>query len=188
MLTSTPVATYANDAFPAVGGIQLDLMAMALACDITRVASMQWSRSVSSTRFTWLNVAQGHHDLSHRPDTDPGAVSDLTKINTWYAQQLAGLIDRLKATPDGAGGTMFDGTLVLWCNELAKGNTHGRVGAPYVLAGSAGGALRTGRFLRYDGQGLPHNNLLVSILNAMGVPDTTFGKPDWCTGPLAGLL
>ena len=38
------------------------------------------------------------------------------------------------------------------------------------------------------GQGLPHNNLLVSILNAMGVPDTKFGKPDWCTGPLTGLL
>ena len=57
-----------------------------------------------------------------------------------------------------------------------------------MLAGSAGGALQTGRSLSYDGQGLPHNNLLVSILNAMGVPDTTFGKPDWCTGPLTGLL
>ena len=52
-----------------------------------------------------------------------------------------------------------------------------------MLAGSAGGALRTGRYLSYEGQGLPHNNLLVSILNAMGVPDAKFGKPDWCTGP-----
>jgi len=111
----------------------------------------------------------------------------LTRINTWYAQQLAGLISRLKTTPDGAGGTLFDNTLVLWCNELAKGNTHGRLGAPYVLAGGAGSGLRTGRFLRYDGQGLPHNNLLLSILNAMGVPDRSFGKPDWCTGPLTGL-
>jgi hypothetical protein len=47
--------------------------------------------------------------------------------------------------------------------------------------------VRTGRFLRYDGQGLPHNNLLLSILNAMGVPDRSFGKSDWCTGPLTGL-
>jgi hypothetical protein len=185
-IASVPAA--ANDSFPAVGGLQLDLMVMALACDITRVASMQWSRSVSQTRFTWLNVTEAHHELSHRPDSDPGAVSALTNINTWYAQQFAGLIARLKATSDGAGGTLFDNTLLLWCNELAKGNTHGRLGAPYVLAGNAGGALRTGRFLRYDGQGVPHNNLLVSILNAMGVPDRTFGKSDWCTGPLPNLL
>jgi hypothetical protein len=83
---------------------------------------------------------------------------------------------------------VFDGTLILWINELAKGNTHGRQNASYVLAGSAGGALTTGRVLNYEGQSIPHNNLLVSILNAMGVPDTRFGKADWCTGPLTGLL
>ena len=124
---------------------------MALACDITRVASLQWARSVSQTRFSWLGITEGHHDLSHRSDTDVGAVDKLTRINTWYASQLAALIDRLKATPDGAGGTLFDGTLMLWSNELAKGNTHSRIGAPYVLAGGAGGALRTGRYLSYDG-------------------------------------
>ena len=182
------VATASNDAFPMVGALQMDLLTMALACDITRVASLQWSRSVSQTRFTWLNVTSGHHDLSHRPDTELDAVANLTQINSWYAQQFAALIAKLKATPDGGGGTLFDSTLLLWCNELAKGNTHSRQGAPYVLAGSAGGALRTGRFLSYDGANLPHNNLLVSILNAMGVADTTFGKPDWCTGPLSGLL
>jgi hypothetical protein len=188
--TVTPVTKDANDSFPAVGSLQMDLLVMALACDITRVASLQWSRSVSQTRFTWLPVPvpEGHHDLSHRGDDDAAAVDKLTRINNWYAQQFASLLDRLAAVPDANGTTLLDNTLVLWCNELAKGNTHGRVGAPYVLAGSAGGALRTGRFVRYDGQGLPHNNLLVSILNAMDVPDRTFGKPDWCTGPLTGLL
>jgi hypothetical protein len=58
-----------------------------------------------------------------------------------------------------------------------------------VIAGSAGGALRTGRFLTYDGQSLPHNDLLVALMNVMGLPDTTFGKPDWCSGrPLPGIL
>ena len=183
-----PVAAQANDSFPTVGGLQLDLMTMAFACDLTRVASLQWARSVSQMRFSWLGITEGHHDLSHRSDSDVGAVDKLTRINTWYATQLAGLIQRLKSTPDGAGGTLFDGTLILWCNELAKGNTHSRISAPYVLAGSAGGALRTGRYLNYDGQSLPHNNLLVSLLNAMGLPDTRFGKTDWCTGPLTGLL
>jgi hypothetical protein len=143
---------------------------------------------VSQVRFSWLGIPEGHHDLSHRSDTDADAVSKLTQINSWYAQQMAGLITRLKATPDANGGTLFDNTLVLWCNELGKGNTHSRQDAPYVLAGNAGGTLRTGRFVSYEGQGLPHNNLLVSLLNAMDIPDTTFGKPDWCTGPLTGLL
>ncbi len=182
------VAAQSNDSFPTVGGIQMDLLTMALACDLTRVASLQWSRSVSQVRFTWLGIPDGHHDLSHHSDTDTDAVSKLTQINTWYAQQMAGLISRLKSTPDAGGGTLFDNTLVLWANELAKGNTHSRQDAPYVLAGNAGGPLVTGRFLSYEGQGLNHNNLLLSILNAMGIPDTTFGEADWCTGPLTGLL
>jgi hypothetical protein len=186
--TITPVTAQENDSFPAVGALQMQLLTMALACDLTRVASLQWSRSVAQTRFTWLNIDNGHHDLSHRSDNDADAVDKLTRINSWYAQQLATLIALLKATPDASGGTLFDNTIILWCNELAKGNTHSRQDAPYVLAGSAGGALRTGRFLSYENEGLPHNNLLVSLLNAMDVPDTTFGKPDWCTGPLTGLL
>ena len=70
--TVSPVSATANDAFPMAGALQMDLLTMALACDITRVASMQWSRSVSQTRFTWLNITSGHHDLSHRPDTEAG--------------------------------------------------------------------------------------------------------------------
>ena len=120
--------------------------------------------------------------------TDTDAVSKLTQINTWYAQQMAYLIAGLKSTPDGAGGTLFDNTLILWSNELAKGNTHSRQDAPYVLAGNAGGGIRTGRFVSYEGQGLPHNNMMVSLLNAMDIPDTTFGKAEWCSGPLTGLL
>jgi hypothetical protein len=182
-----PVAAQSNDAFPDVGAAQLDLLVMALACDVTRVASLQWSRSVAETRFTWLGINDGHHTLSHLGDDDAVAVNKLLAINNWYAGQMAGLIARLAAVPDGNGTTLLDNTLVLWCNELAKGNTHSRRGAPYVLAGRAGGGLRTGRFLDYTGQELPHNDLLVSLLNVMGLPDTTFGKPDWSTGALPGF-
>jgi hypothetical protein len=187
-IASAPASAQANDSFPAAGSLQMDLLVMALACDITRVATLQWTRSVSETRFTWLNITDGHHTLSHLGDDDAAAVDKLTRINTWYATQLASLIARLKAVPDANGTTLFDNTVILWSNELAKGNTHSRMGAPYVLAGGAGGALRTGRFVDYTGQGLPHNNLLLSLVNLMGLPDTTFGKADWCSGPLAGLL
>jgi hypothetical protein len=180
------VAKHENDAYPEVGALQLDLLVMALACDITRVASLQWSRSVSQTRFTWLGINEGHHDLSHLGDDDPVAIDKLTRINTWYTGQLASLIAKLKAIPEG-DGTLLDNTLILFCNELAKGNTHSREDASYVLAGRAGGALDTGRFLHFEGA-VPHNNLLVSLLNALGIPDQTFGEPDWCDGPLSGLI
>jgi hypothetical protein len=81
---------------------------------------------------------------------------------------------------------MLDNTLILWCNELSRGNAHSHPKMPYVLAGRAGGRLRTGRFLTYNK--VPHNNLLVSILNAFDVPATSFGKPGVATGALAGLL
>jgi hypothetical protein len=184
----TPGATIdvrANDNFPAVGKLQMDLLVMALACDLTRVGSIQWNRSVGGARFTWLDIAEGHHALSHEGDSNLDAVDKLTRINKWYAEQFAYLIGKLKAIPDGTG-TLLDNTVVLWCNELGKGNSHTRNDAPYVLAGRAGGALQTGRFLSYTGT-TPHNNLLVSLINAMGIPATTFGKPEWCTGPLARL-
>src|SRR6185295_8077891 len=169
------------------GELQMDLLVLALGCGLTRVASLQWSRSVSQVRFTWLGIDDGHHDLSHRGDTDPDAIDKLRQINSWYAARFASLIDRMKKVDHGDGTTLLDSTLVLWCNELGKGNTHSRQNAPYVLAGRAGGALRTGRYLRYDGD-VPHNNLLVALLNAMDVPDTRFGKPEWCTGRLPNLI
>ena len=79
-----------------------------------------WSRSVSQVRFTWLGINEGHHDLSHRGDDDADAVDKLTRINNWYAQQLAALMTKLRAVPDGNGTTMLDNTLILWANELGN--------------------------------------------------------------------
>ena len=56
---------------------------------------------------------------------------------------------------------------------------------PYLLAGGGGGAFPMGRCLKYDGAW--HNDLLVSIANAMGVPITSYGNPAYCKGPLAHL-
>lgn len=81
---------------------------------------------------------------------------------------------------------MLDHTVVLWCNELGKGNSHTRNNVPIVLAGGAGGALRTGRFLRFDDAF--HNDLMVSLARAMDVDIDGFGDPRFNTGPLAGLI
>jgi hypothetical protein len=187
MKPAAPTIDYkANANFPAVGKLQMDLLVTAMACDLTRVGTVQWERSVGDVRFTWVDpsITRGHHDMSHDTDDNADTIDKLTKINTWYAGQLNYLIEALKAIPEGTG-TMLDNTVILWCNELAKGNQHSHSPMPFVLAGHAGGALQTGRMLKFNGTS--HSNLLVSLMNMMGVPATTFGNPMYCTGPLAGL-
>ncbi len=186
---ASPTIDYkSNDNFPAIGKAQMDLLVMAMACDLTRVGTIQWERSVGDVRFTWLGATRGHHAISHDPDTMTDSVEILTQINVWYAQQFAYLLDKMAGIKEGTG-TMLDNSLVFWCNELSRGNVHSHPDMPFVLAGGAGGALKTGRFLSYPKTAaVPHNNLLVSLMNAMGLPDTTFGNPAYCTGPLANLL
>jgi hypothetical protein len=177
----------ANANFPAVGKLQMDLLVTALACDLTRVATIQWEQSVGNVRFTWADpsITRGHHDMSHDGDSVAATLEQLTKVNIWYTEQFNYLLDALKNAKDPDGTSMLDNTLVIWVNELARGNSHSHDKMPYVLAGGAAGALRTGRFLTYNR--VSHNNLLVSCMNLMGLAGNTFGDPAFCTGPLANL-
>lgn len=173
------------NAFPEIGRAQMDLLVMALACDITRVGSVMWSRGNNYMTFPWLGILEAHHDLSHHSDDDTVANEKLTAINRFFAEQLAYLAGKLASVPEGSG-TLLDHTMIFWGNEQGKGNNHYRRDMPFVMLGTAGGSFRTGRYLQYDGD-IPHNNLLVTMLNAYGVDTTTFGNPAYCTGPLAGL-
>ncbi|MEP6872678.1 MAG: DUF1552 domain-containing protein, partial [Anaerolineaceae bacterium] len=186
-LPSAPtVDPYALGAFPAVGKIQMDLLHMALACDLTRVASLQWARAGNPIVHSWADPAikEGHHSLSHQPMADTTSIGKLVAINQWFAKQLAYLCGKLVATPEG-DGNMLDNTVIVWGNEISVGQTHSRQRIPFVLAGKCGGYFPGGRFLAF--QGAPHNQLLVSLCNAMDVPATTFGNPAYEAGELPGL-
>jgi hypothetical protein len=175
-----------NGNYPEIGRAQMDLLAMALTCDITRVASLQWSTAQSGATFSWLGHSASHHSLSHEADNDPNARSQLVEINYWYAEQFAYLLDKLKAQPEGEG-TLLDNTIVLWANEQGNGDTHSRTEIPFVVAGNHDGRLDTGRYLHFDD--VPHNDLYIALLHALGQTDvSTFGNPELATGPLPGLL
>lgn len=174
-----------NDQYPEVGRAQMDLMTMALACDLTRVASLQWSTAQSGIRFSWLDHSDSHHALSHEADNDDNARAQLIEINHWYAQQFTYLVQSLKAVPEG-DGTMLDNTVVLWVNEQGNGDLHTSTDVPFVVAGNAGGYFNTGRSLVFDGRA--HNDLYVSMMHAMGQTDvTSFGLPELSQGPLDEL-
>lgn len=172
---------------PVIGQLQMDLMAMAFACDITRVGTIMWSQSRADHVLSFVDpsIVESHHSLAHKGDEDVVKVAQNTMINTWYAEQLNYMINKLKAIPEG-DGTVFDNTVILWTNEQAKGNNHSRVNMPYVLAGSANGHFDTGRYLSFA-DGTPHNQLMVSLLQAMDIDANEFGNPNFGTGPLPGL-
>jgi hypothetical protein len=189
MLGDRTLAVTKNENFPTVGKLQMDLLVMAMACDLTRVGSIMWNRSVGQATHTWADpaITRPHHDMSHDGDERTDTVELLTKVNLWYAQQFAYFLKKLDDIPEGTG-TMLDNTVVFWCNELAKGNSHSRNDAHYVVAGGAG-YFRMGRTLKFNYKDtVRHNNLLLSLVNSMGIEDTTFGKADWCTGPLSGMV
>jgi hypothetical protein len=181
----SPVSPAATGDYPAITKMQLDTMFMAFACDQTRISHLMWNGETSMQTFPWLGINDPHHTLSHVPDGDKGAHDKLVKIDRWYTEQLAYFIGKMDAVVEGNGKTMLDNSVVLFANGLGKGNNHTRANIPYVLAGGAGGALAQGKYFKFKNN---HNDLFVSILNAMGLRDEkTFGDPKYCTGPLPGL-
>lgn len=171
---------------PDVTRLQLDLLALALACDLTRVASVQFSSAINAIHFPWLNSSDTGHNLSHKGPSDVEAREQLVARSAWYAEQIAYLVRQLSSITEG-DRTILDNTVIAWGNEISQGNSHSHEDIPFVLIGSAGGHFRTGRYLQYSG--LPHNRLLVSLLQAMGVPTTSFGYAEVGSGgPLDNLV
>jgi hypothetical protein len=170
--------------FPTIGKLQMDMMLLAHTCGMTNVSTFMWANADSWQYFPFAGVNEEHHTTSHCSDKDSASIEKLVLINIWHATQVNYMLDYLAMTKEADGSSMLDNTVLLWGNELGVGNTHDYKNIPWVLAGGAGGAVKSGRYLQYPN--VPHNNLLVSVCNAMGFSDvTTFGIPGVCTGPLA---
>lgn len=177
-----PLGKDDNDNAPALLSAQMRLAVTALACGMTRVASVQFSHTVSPVVFSWAGNAEGHHSLSHASDAQVEQVHAFVDAERWVAGQFAALLDLLKQTPDPAGdGTLLDSTLVLWAKEMGDSRAHVCEAVPFVLAGAVDG----GRYLRANGES--HARLLVSVCRLLGVDTDTFGDPTTSVGGLAGL-
>ncbi len=167
--------------FPVATKTMIDLAVHALACDLTRVASVQLSHGFSGIVHDWLGLTMGHHTMSH--DETKNWNPELISIDHWYAQQFAYLLSAMEAVPEG-DGTLLDNTLVVWGRELGT-TSHRMNPMPLVIAGGAQGALQTGRYL--DVTDMEHAKLLVSICRLMGMDTQTFGNLQPDSGPLVGL-
>jgi hypothetical protein len=167
-----------NDNIPRTSKMQIDLMVNSFAADFARVATLQFTNSVGQARMRWLKVDESHHELSHKPDSDRDSQDKLTRINRWYCEQLSYLARRLAETPEPGGrGNLLDNTLILWTNELGKGNSHTLDNIPFVLVGN-GLDFRMGRSVQYPR--VAHNRLLLALAHGMGHRIKQFGNPNFC--------
>ena len=167
-----------NDSIPQITRLQTELLISAFQNDLARVSTFQFTNSVGGARMKWIGIEEGHHALSHDPDLNKGSVEKLTKINTWFAEQIAFLAKRLQETPEPDGnGNMLDHTTIVWTNELGKGNSHTHEDIPWVLIGGGLG-FKTSRALKFNKT--PHNRLLMAIAQGFGHPMKTFGNPSLC--------
>jgi len=180
------------------------VMALAIACDHTRVATIQWGSGAGGPIFKWDGITHevSHHKLSHGSffdDCFPGDMREkcvaqppnwkdqLFQIDTWHAQRFAYLLDKLAAYQEGTS-TVLDNSLVVWAHELSDGRAHHFANLPWVIAGSAGGYLKQGQHIDltnggnlfdFADVGVPHNRMLVTFLNSMGIAEERFGDANF---------
>ena len=176
-----------NDSIPKISKMQIDLMVNSFAADFARVATLQYTNSVGGARMRWIGVDEGHHELSHNPDSDEKSVEKLTKINKWYCEQLAYMAQRLAETPSRAARAASSTTpRSSGPTSWAKGT---RTPSTTSLSSSSATGLdfKMGRALKFSR--VPHNRLLVAMAQGMGHNIDRFGNPDFCgDGPLSGLV
>jgi hypothetical protein len=159
--------------FPQIGQLQMDLMVLALTCDLTRVASLQWSTAESTVIHSWLADAgipalqyagtKEHHMMTHNETIDVSRMgskitdqaivntirADLSHVDTWYASRFAYLLGKLKAVQEANGKTLLDNMMLYWTTEVGLGGVHSYTNVPTVIAGGCQGELQTGRFIDY---------------------------------------
>ena len=179
--------------------LMLDIAAAAIMCDRTRIITLGVHKGLGpSPNAADTNLMGYYHSEDASGGTWHGLAHDwgnanarrqLKGVNAWVAEHVfAKLLSKLDVM-EGGGRTYLDNSLVYWGNEL--GFNHIAYSVPCILAGGAGGALRTGRYLDYinwSGNaffaqemgnvilGIPHNRLLVTIMQALGLSPADYER------------
>jgi hypothetical protein len=144
-----------------------ELIAIAFACDLTRVFSLRFTAPVADTIFTEIGLTTGIHTITH--SNDPDMYGDAV---AFAIERFGDLVNRLVATPEG-NGTLLDNCALLATTDLSDGYQHTVTDFPVVTAGTAGGALRTG--FHYQGAGRNAAEVALTLLQACDVPVDAMG-------------
>jgi hypothetical protein len=160
------------DSFDDYAKLMLDLQLLAFKTDTTRVFSLIMAREVSNRPYPHIGVPDQHHAASHHRN-DPGLIEKKTKIDAYHIALTGYLAEKMRATPDG-DGSLLDHSLLMHGGGMGDGNLHQHLDLPCALLGKLGGAIKGGQHLAYP-SGTPMTNLLVTVLDKVGVPITSIG-------------
>jgi hypothetical protein len=168
--------------FPDYVRLMMDLLVVAFQTDSTRIATFMLANEGSNRTFPWMEVNEGHHSLSHHAG-NAEKLEKIRRIDRFYVEQFAYLLKRLSEIREGEG-TLLDHSMILYGCAISDGNRHNHDELPILLAGKAGGTLKTGRHIRYP-KDTPMCNLFLEMLDRVGVRQDRFGDS---TGRLPDLV
>ena len=154
--------------------VMIDMMVLGMWTDTTRVATLMMGHGLSRKNFAFLDgVNNDHHVTSHHRNK-PQLIKEYKIISRWHVQRLQRMMDKMAAIDEG-GSSLLDNSLMLFGAGMSQGNTHSGSNIPILLAGKAGGAMKTGRHIQ-TAKNTQHSNFLLSVLQQMGVERERFGK------------
>ena len=145
-----------------------ELLALALACDQTRVFTEVLTRPVGNYLFPSSSV--GHHRLTH---DEPGDQPEVKAVVIQIMEQFATLINALDAVPEG-DGTLLDHTYLVGTSEVSLGRSHSLEDLPFLIAGGGGQTLRSGVHYHSTG-GESTSSAWLSLMRATGLRQAEWG-------------
>lgn len=162
--------------------LMFDMLVLAFQTDSTRVATLLLGHDGDNRSLPEIGISEGHHDLSHHFN-NAEKIQKLTEIDLWYARQFARFLQKMDAVQDVDGKSLLYNSMIVYGSGNADGNRHTHSNLPLVLAGSGGGQLTPGRFVKHGSK--PMTNMLLSLAHRMGVENLhSFGDS---TEPLANI-
>lgn len=157
-----------------------DLLVLALKTDSTRIATFMYANEGSDRAYRQLEVAEGHHSLSHH-GRDAKKIAQIRKINRFHVEELARLLQQLEAESAG-GGSLLDHCMIVYGSAIGDGDRHNHDDLPVLLCGGGGG-LQPGQHLQAAPE-TPMMNLHLALLDRLGVKVPALGD---ATGRLEGI-
>lgn len=146
-----------------------DLTALAIEWELTNAASLMIGHGGDRTRYADVSPDSNiFHGMSHKT-ANPGPFNIVAKF-MW--DEIANFLATLRDRKTLAGQSLLDAHCVLIAGgEVSRPDDHSRHNFPLMIAGRAGGALRTGYTFNVpstNGQNA-HGRMLLSVCHAMGL-------------------
>jgi hypothetical protein len=146
--------------------LMYDLLLLAFQSDSTRVGTLLLAHDGSNRPFEDIGIFEGHHDLTHHQNRADW-IQKVTEIDLWYARQFAKFLTRLRDTTDVDGRSLLHNSMIVYGGGNADANRHTHSNLPILLAGSGGGTLKTGRYVKHDA--VPVSNMFLSMADRCGL-------------------